>query len=66
MYDRARHRTKILCRITFRNEFRFSGSTPPPPPPFFSSFLYTVLKVVLIKPSWQMFLEVLVRHEKSS
>lgn len=26
----------------------------------------TVLKVVLIKPSWQMFLEVLVRHEKSS
>lgn len=38
-----------------RDEFRYSGS----------SFL-TVLKVVLIKPSWQMFLEVLVRHEKSS
>lgn len=63
MYDGARHWTKILCRITFRNEFRFSGSSPPL---FFFFSLYTVLKVVLIKPSWQMFLEVLVRHEKSS
>lgn len=54
-YDWRRYKTEILDRITCRNEFRCSGS----------SFFLTVLKVVLIKPSWQMFLEVLVRHEKS-
>lgn len=64
MHDGVRHKNKVVYRMTCRNGFwyrflflhRFEIGFPAPVHAY----------VVLIKPSWQMFLEVPARHEKSS
>lgn len=64
MHDGPRHKNKVVDRMTCRNGFpdrflflqRFDSGFPA------RAHAY----VGLIKPSWQMFLEVPARHEKSS